>query len=232
MNQQSFSKFKGLKTYSLLKLYLKTKLRRLPLLSNFKITCKPIVLIHQMGKVGSLSIYHSLQAEYTQLFDIYHTHFLNPNYALASDTLRQENNWQCYIQGKDHNGHAIGYYGKTLIHNRLLVKSQYPLNIITMVRDPISRNISAFFQNLHWIFGTSNAYQQKKLAELAQVFWEQADHDFPLDWFDQEIRKVIGLDVYKHKFPHDKGVQQLSAGNHNLLIINTKASNKATRQKL
>ena len=214
------------RAYYFSKQYIKVALRRLPSLSGFDIVRKPIVLIHQMGKVGSLSIYHSLQAAQSHQFDIYHTHFLNPRYALASDTQRRDTGWQIYKQSQNKNWLPIDYYDITRIHNQLLVKSQHPLNIITMVRDPISRNISAYFQNLHWIWGIPDAHQQKSLHELAQGFWAQANHDFPIDWLDQEIGNVVGLDVYAHPFPHDVGVQHLRTGVHNVLIMHMRASDQ------
>ncbi len=220
------------KTYQLLKWYVKVAVRRLPKVSKFNIDQKPIVLIHQMGKVGSLSIYHSLKADYCHQFDIYHTHFLNALYALESDTQRRDHDWQIYRQNQGSGLLPSDFYDITRIHNQLLVKTKQPLKIITMVRDPISRNISAYFQNLHWIWGMSNAYQEKSIPELAEGFWSQANHDFPLEWLDREIQDVVGLDVYAQPFPHDSAIQKLTDGNHNLLIIHTNASDQVKNQAL
>lgn len=232
MTSIPFSILRQRREYQLLKQYIKITFRRLPRISGFNIFRKPIVLIHQMGKVGSLSIYRSLQARYSHLFDLYHTHFLNPSYALESDRQRRDTDWQVYGQRQNNDWLPNDYYDITRVHNRLLVKSQHPLNIITMVRDPISRNISAYFQNLHWVWGMPDAYQQKSLHELAEGFWAQVNHDFPLEWLDREIQDVVGLDVYAHKFPHDVGVQHLSDGAHNLLIMHMRTPDQLKEQSV
>lgn len=215
-----------------MKQYVKIAIRRLPRIAGLDISQKPILLIHQMGKVGSMSIYDSLKADYFQQFDIYHTHFLNPLYALASDTQRRDKDWQLYSQNPDNGWLPSDYYDVTRIHSQLLVKPKQPLNIITMVRDPISRNISAYFQNLHWIWGMPDAYQQKSIQELAEGFWSQANHEFPLEWLDREIRDVVGIDVYAKPFPHELGIQQLTKASYNLLIIHVNASDQVKNQSI
>jgi len=191
-----------------IELYARIALRRFPRVSGFKISRKPIVLVYQMGKVGSTSIYRSLQAKYFRRFELHHTHFLNADYALELEMERQRYGWQ-----------PFAVYDKTRILSRVLVKPKYPLNIITMVRDPISRNISAYFNNLHLVWGVSDAYEQKTLDELAQGFWERETHALPIEWLDREFRDILGMDVYAHPFPHDAGVQHLQHKNHNFLIM-------------
>jgi len=191
-----------------LKLYTQIRWRRLPRFSNFKISKKPIVLVYQMGKVGSTSIYRALKAEYSNRFELYHTHFLNTNYALELEKQREQYGWQ-----------PFWVYDQTRMLYQALVERGHPLNIITLVRDPISRNISAYFNNLHLIWGIPDAYEKKSLDELVAGFWERETHELPIEWIDREFREILGVDIYAHPFPHDRGVQFLQSDNRNFLIM-------------
>lgn len=72
MSNSLFSLLPQWKKYLLLKQYIKILSRRLPRISNFNIYQKPVLLIHQMGKVGSTSIYQSIRTDFFHQFDIYH----------------------------------------------------------------------------------------------------------------------------------------------------------------
>lgn len=91
---------------------------------------KPLpILIYQMGKVASRTIYKSLL--YTPGMQVFHVHRI----------------------GKD-------------VHPNLyerVARFGHPAKIITLVREPISRNISDFFQHLDQYCGTKNA--QKKFFD-------------------------------------------------------------------
>lgn len=62
------------------------------------------------------------------------------------------------------------------------------IEIVTLVRDPIRRNISSLFYNI-------KLYKQTK-----GFFLNQFNHDWVLNWFDEEIKRYTGVDVYKYPF--------------------------------
>ena len=43
------------------------------------------------------------------------------------------------------------------------------------------------------------------LDRLIEEFPDKFNHDGVLDWFDNEFKPVLGVDIYEHKFPHDIG---------------------------
>ena len=64
------------------------------------------------------------------------------------------------------------------------------------MRRPDERNLSAFFQNASKYGITPNTDEK----EAFRIFIEKYSHHIPNRWFDDEIKKYFGLDVYKEKF--------------------------------
>jgi hypothetical protein len=97
----------------------------------------PPVLVYQMGKVGSETVARSLGDEQLAR-SVYHLHFLTPQgLARAAETYREH--WR-----PDGNAHHV--WDGEFIRERLQEAGdgeQWP--VITLVRDPVARNLSAFF---------------------------------------------------------------------------------------
>lgn len=74
------------------------------------------------------------------------------------------------------------------------------LKVITMTRDPISRNISGFFQNFEKVTGTPFAKASHSIKDLTRMFLDKYYHDVPLEWFDLEFKKNTGIDVFNYPF--------------------------------
>ena len=152
------------------------------------------VLVYQMGKVGSSSLYGSLLRQYSG--PVGHAHLFS-----AED-------------GED-----------LLIRrfHRWAISDAKPLNVISLTRDPIRRNISAFFQNFEIETGVPFAQSSFSLEELKAIFLEKYAHD-PLQWFDRNIRQQLGIDVLETPFP-DSGVQDYQVENVRLLVLRSELSN-------
>lgn len=94
--------------------------------------------------------------------------------------------------------------------------------VITLVREPIARNMSAFFQNIERFFpGFSKKYNSGTLAieEVIETFFNSYPHDLPLHWLDLEIEAVFGIDVFSSEFPRSKGYSIFNNGTIDLLLI-------------
>ena len=94
------------------------------------------VLIYQMGKVASSSIFHSLKT--TTDFNAFHVHRLNPKHITRVREGHLQRGDSPPIEDEE------GLY----LYENLIKPCRTPIKIISLVREPISRNISAFFQNL------------------------------------------------------------------------------------
>lgn len=146
------------------------------------------VIIYQMGKVASASIYHSIRQYYPGI--VLHTHTFSST----------DRNWKI----------------RRLYEHTIIFRN--PLKIITLTREPIGRNISAFFQNFKRDTGVSYLRANFSMAELKELFLNNFPHDEPLQWFDQHILKNFGIDVYAERFPED-GVAQYKNNTFELLIL-------------
>lgn len=168
----------------------------------------PPVLVYQMGKVASSTIYQALIKD--EDFITFHVHRLNPVNIIKHRQDRIEKGWQT--------PEKIHEILSPFIYNNI-IKSKMPIKIITLVRDPISRNISDYFQVLDQIWSIKNAYSKLSLEELTQGFFEKHLDYVPLTWFDLEFKEVLDVDVYKYNFPQDKGYLQIKSGCYDILIM-------------
>jgi hypothetical protein len=150
----------------------------------------PPVLIFQFGKVGSSSLLDSLTPQWPGL--VVHAH-----------TLKERENEP----------------SETTVMREILRQRKEPVFVITTVREPISRNISAFFQNFERETGVNERQcHTVSIERLIEVFLKKFPHDTPLKWFDEHLKSVTGIDVFQHEFPRS-GVQFIRQGNVNLLLM-------------
>ena len=164
------------------------------------------ILVHQMGKVGSRSVVNAL--ERIGQWEIVHLHQLNKETLLKLRIFHEQRGLEIPLH--IHEAERI---------QRDLIDSKQPLCIITMVREPIARNISAFFQNLEFYNIHRKNINVKNIDDVIQTFLSEYDHTVPLDWFDQQVKKPLGLDVYQYPFPHQKGYQIINKDLIHMLII-------------
>lgn len=76
-----------------------------------------------------------------------------------------------------------------------------PVYVICPVREPLSRNISAFFQNFKRDTNYDFAERDWTVVELRDLFLENYPHNVCLEWFDSNFRPTFGIDVFAKSFP-------------------------------
>lgn len=74
------------------------------------------------------------------------------------------------------------------------------LKIISSMRDPIARNISAFYENIHAFGGPDSQFECR-----LQDFLENYPHTVPLEWWDFELKQVLGFDLFAAPFEQQFG---------------------------
>src|SRR5262245_58222199 len=184
---------------------------------------KEPLLVYQMGKVGSATIRSSLEAspEVQSRYSIYHVHFLGLERLLYEENLYKK-------AAKRYTGDPAtvvekfpGYVwsGQYLAKSIRSQSEKRQWTVITLVREPISRNVSSFFYNLDFLLSYNfrsrleSMGKEAVLEDLKSLFrksvlekgaLERFDAN-PLTWFDSELKFVFGIDVYSTRFPADKG---------------------------
>ncbi|WP_281556612.1 putative capsular polysaccharide synthesis family protein [Thalassomonas sp. RHCl1] len=177
------------------------------------------VFIYQMGKVGSTSLEHSLA-------NAVHVHaFYSQNHTCP-----------VRLQGLAKFGiRHIFYRAKQEVLNYLLrraFKQRKKTKIITLVREPVARNVSMFFHDLDaYLFAAFTNCVNSRAKPLAtrsqgadllmEVFNQEFNHQYPLDWFEQEFLPMTGINIYEHPFDSEQGFAHIVQDNIELLCIRT-----------
>lgn len=193
---------------------------------------KGAVVVHQMSKVGSQTVVASLH-EALPDHVIYHTHFISDQgLSWLEDFVRTR--W-----GSVHIPQHL-WHGQFVRDNLGRKDAPERLKIVTLVRDPVARNISEFFQELDvhlsypyqqkltdkGIDGVTDELESMLLHKLSkEVDWEQ-----PYSWFDPEIRDALGMDLFTTDFDTSAGYGIFSQGNTDLLLIKLESLSECAGQ--
>jgi len=132
---------------------------------------RPPVFIYQMGKVASSSIYESLNEQYEGVS--LHAHSFS----------------------ESHTKSVVRFLFK------MNEKEKINIKIISLIREPIARNISAFYENFKRDLGFEFEDNPYSTEELHELFLKDHDHKIPLIWFDHNLLKNFNIDVYQKPFP-------------------------------
>lgn len=148
-----------------------------------------MVLVYNMGKVGSSTLTKSIPNA-QQVHTLYSD--LPPKMTRIKNMSLKRN--------------LIFLISRKVILKTL--KSRKKTKIITVVRHPVDRNRSMFFQDLElWLTkhnlekgGNKSSYH---LQPLIDAYADTFDHSFYLRWFDDELKKLTGIDIRSVNFQND-----------------------------
>ena len=214
------------RNYSVAKLYFRT-------IAHITSKKEPL-LVYSMGKVGTSTVVHSLR-DAGVCYTIYHLHWLVP------ENLREDE--KIYRSAaRRHRGTRLepkflplyiwqGQYLRKQIQKRFRDHTKW--KVITLIRDPVARNISAFFENIELFFGYDYRSElkfkseKKVIQELVELFHSSyltGTDALPIDcnpltWFDNELKSVFKIDVFDSNFPVEKGFKIYDNAYANVLLI-------------
>ncbi len=199
---------------------------------------RPIFCVHQIGKVGSTTVARALQRMLPQE-KIHQTHILDQErllYALG-----------IWLQHPDAPRGKFQNHLASSIELRKQFLSMAGSNrwwVISLVRDPLARNVSAFFQTLHrkGIYqlapepqaicrrilkkgppqaGTTVTPEEMQflVRELLEMFEARCVSGNFDEWFDREVRNIFGIDVFARPFETERGYEIYQGPRAQLLLI-------------
>ncbi len=192
-----------------------------------------VIAVHQVGKVGSTSVVDTLR-DLLPGEIIHQTHMLSERRML--DALRR---WlgrsRCFPNFRIQENML-----SSIELSRSLVQglSQHDWYLMTMVREPIARNVSALFQNLRRVWAHHLPSRERALclrllepdaetepeavrevaAALVTHFTGRYPQEFVDQWFDEEMKGVFGIDVFEAPFS-SSGWQIYRQGTVRLLLV-------------
>lgn len=144
------------------------------------------ILVYQIGKVGSITLHKSI-SRYKKCL---HVHHLNPNINTSDDL-----------------------FDDYIYCNRLLKMNK--LKIITMVREPITRFISDYFQE-------STFQMNKKITDdILDKLDEHSLENYPFKWFKEELEWFTGIDIFKYDFDRENGYTIINSPEFDILCLQT-----------
>jgi hypothetical protein len=169
------------------------------------------VIIFQMGKVASSTIEATLQP--LERLTVLRTHGLTrwKDVSTPPAARRDLESW-------------------LILHK--LIGANVRCKVVTVVREPIARNLSAYFQNLDPLLGMRGAHAQLPMSKLIEGFFARYNHQKPLTWFDVEFLPTLGIDVFQHPFDHERGFQRIQTEQFDVLILRADLPDAAKAQQL
>jgi hypothetical protein len=124
------------------------------------------------------------------------------------------------------------YVSHFLHHQWNKKNSDRKWKFISLVRDPIARNVSEFFYsvdttkvepylpNFYELLESRSIHMPDLIeAFLLSFHPESEDFNLPLIWFDDEFKKFLNVDVYSLEFPKTQGYQIIKNGSSDILIL-------------
>jgi hypothetical protein len=188
----------------------------LPQYANLYFWRRPPVIIYQMGKVGSTSVYESLKLSRQYVI---HAHLMQQysqtpeNLKTVELLMRKKSNW--------------------LYHH--IIEKRHPAKIITLVRDPVAINVSLFFQNLDYWTGIPNTLETLSLEQLLEVYYSKYMRSVTnhiLNWFDKQILSLLAVDVFAHSFPQEQGYGRIQGDVYDMLVLRLEIDDAVKEQCL
>ena len=167
-----------------------------------------------MGKVGSSTVDNSLKKSGINN-KIYHIHFLSKN------GIESAQNYYNSINA----GLPRHLLRSKFLRKKIFSNKEMKWKLITMVREPIGREISNIYQNmidsnpdLIDKNGHINSNEVTRILETNFSDFDQ-ENNFTCSWFDKELKQAIGLDIYTMSFDRDKGYSIYNIDNIDILVV-------------
>ena len=141
-----------------------------------------MILVYQSGKVGSMSVYKSIE-KYGKY--VLHTHKLS----------------------------GLEYRKNNTLLDLLRLKSA---KMISLVREPLSRQISVMWENIPNVNRYSAAVDFKEI----EGFYFKEDFEYEgFEWFIEEMESVFDIDIYEYPFDKEAGYSIIKKNNMEVLLI-------------
>ncbi len=183
-----------------------------PIFSHWVGRYEKIVLVYQVGKVASSTVYRAIR-QHPQLLSLHFHRMPGPYQRSVSRTTFKSSGMRRLTLLQD----VAGATGSRLMRRRPRL-----IHIITMVREPVSRNVSAFFQNLDlFLEKTKNERFGSNINSVMGMIGTKYEHDIPLKWFDIEFKENTGIDIFSYPFDKEAGYVIIREEAVPILILRT-----------
>lgn len=188
------------------------------------------IVVYIVGKVGSKTVTESIYNLENIPYSIYHVQQLSPEIINETEEFVSKASFNSAKQIQEFN---IKFSNFLLNHF-----DDFKWKVITLTRDPLAIALSMVFEFLD-VGVLDNFYPELyKDGKLDSTFenFSKAFHlncfkqtMYVQNWFDVELKKMFGIDVYDYPFDKEKGYSIIKERNIELLIIRSEDLNKCFR---
>jgi hypothetical protein len=197
--------------------FLEAGLKRLASAATIALARRPLLLIYQMGKVGSQTIEATLR-DVRLPHRIHRIHFLSP---------RQGEIFEQWLTAPGPSEATKASLSRQLeearaLYSGIMLRKKWAfagwtrrkIDVVVGVREPVSlllasvfQNYGNYFQSLREITAESCRNLLLMDSSLDAVRHRQIEDTlrYVHDWFEVELRSVLGIDVYSKPFAHGDG---------------------------
>ncbi len=165
----------------------------------------PLLLVCQMPKTGSQTVEATLRNT-TLPHQIFRTHFLSAQVSAATRALlrshAQDSEWRRNTEMQLANRDRLW---RVVRGRQFLRRCGVPLpkiDVIAAVREPVGQALSDMFENWAHVLGGMDG---ASVAFCRQELLKPRDPSFIWQWFERELKEVLGIDVFRAPFPCGKG---------------------------
>lgn len=196
-----------------------------------------MIIILTYGKVASQSLQAMAEREFPG--EVYYSHGLQTQIVSIVDDFARH-------ARTDSSGLCAAFQDNSAILEGLkrALQTGDDVTIISGVRDPVMRSLSAAVQNLHMMFDDcvedDPSVTAENLAARIESLWlfNVSDDDpiarmcqaticAPLFWLSEEIEKPFGLDILSHPFDVNRGFALIRKKNISLLLYRQESAPQA-----
>lgn len=132
-----------------------------------------------------------------------------------SDSLRKANLSCIQVESFFYPEHQLDKGIQDVWGGYCLEKIKKGIKIITIVREPIARGISVFMQLLMYSLVENDRSMQYQIVEGCL-----RHNTYPFEYFfDQELARVTGIDVFQYPFDREKGYGVIKENNFEVLLL-------------
>lgn len=170
------------------------------------------IIVYQMGKVGSSSVYDAL-CDLDLDVPVYHAHVLN-RFDVYEEGVRRtrvapENNMEALDKGR-------------ALRRKIDSGRWRTWSLVSLVRAPIPRAVSDFFENVDAYVPDFWARWQRgdvPVEQVNEIFWTRFRDYSLIYWFDDQVRDLFDIDVFATPFPRARGYGIYASAKARLLLM-------------
>jgi hypothetical protein len=172
------------------------------------------VVVFCMSKTASSAVVRAVRDAVSQ--PVYKVHLLAPDRIQQQEEHYRRTDPEIRPRHIFHASHLV----------RHLPTPEHPWLVVTIVREPVIRSASDFFQSGRRLGRLGDEEETLALFERFAI-----DQGIPrtTDWFDRELAPTLGIDVYEHPFDPAVGYAVIETPAVRLLVLRQESLDAAPR---